>query len=573
MRVPAAPAGSADRPRASPQISVVLGEPFNLFPRTKQTRSLLPFPFATETPSMYQRLLPALIALFCLAPIARADDFINQANAAYKPIQAGKRSDNVLLPLLAKMDPPPAGVATLDKAMVTPAGSSGWSAAEAWVNAAPQRAVLEALHNITQEENPVEAFAFGQPYGSSEVGATSDGVAMVRAGLYTELGDPPLLAAAKFLYLPALDRAACAVHVEATRLAAAGKVYEGMDVLIDWLFFARQMADRIMFTEARWGFHNMNTTLDRIRDVAYVDFRYGERKLTAEQINKIVQRLRPDGYIGVDRLNFPKGNQIAAKQVVASTFVEATRAPNLDTFAPTMSRLASTQRPLRLFAEAARWNEVASVHANFLETGDQIDRIFGDWSSRWPLDAFDRRHDAKTDYEKTSKRSFPVILTVVEDQGVLFNDRQILRTQLVGVRCSLGVIAFYYQNKDFPPKIESIRPAFVKIIEADPYNPDRANKKQPPLEYFVPIRDQPVVDREVRGPHEMNVLPLGGQTNFQVKIDKDQFIIYSVGPDGAKAWAKDVSGEPAKNSVGDLLIWPPVTSLLRQRMQETHQIK
>ena len=113
----------------------------------------------------------------------------------------------------------------------------------------------------------------------------------------------------------------------------------------------------------------------------------------------------------------------------------------------------------------------------------------------------------------------------------------------------------------------------MKTIEADPYNSDRARGKVPPLEYFVPIRDQTFGTREDPKPHEMNVIPRGGGLNFQVKIDKDQFIIYSVGPDGAKAWAKDVSGEPERNAVGDLLIWPPITSLMRQRLEEMGQLK
>ncbi len=521
---------------------------------------------------MPHRLLVCLSALFISLHAARAEDQLATANAAYSTIQLDKRSDLVLLPLAAKMEAPPAPVSTAEKAMTIPAGSSAWSAAETWANAAPQRAVIEALDKVTKESNSVQGFAFGLPYGADATGATAEGRQLIAAGLYVELGSPPLLAAAKYGYLPALDRVGCLVHVEATRLAAAGKVAEAIDVLIDWLFFSRQMADRIMFVESRWAFQTMSVTLDRIRDVAYVDFRYGTRTLTSEQISPILERLKPDGYIGVDRIPFPKGDQLAAAQVVGAVFKER-NGPNTETFAKTMSRLASTERPLRLFAESARWNEVASAHANWFDTSDQIDKIVGDLRSRWPLESFDPRMALTTDYEKTSKRRFPVLLTVIPDMSMLFNDRQILRTQLVGTRCSLGLVAFYYRSKDFPPKLESIRPTFVKVIEADPFNPDRARGKQPPLEFFVPVRDQTFGSREDPRPHQMNVLPRGGGNNFSVSIDKDQFILYSVGPDGRKDWAKDVSGEPAAKAVGDLLIWPPITSLMRQRMQETGQLK
>lgn len=521
---------------------------------------------------MMRRLLICLAALVVWVP-ARAQDSVAAANALYQTIQANRRSDLVLLPLVAKMDAAPAPVSTPEKAMVVPAGSSAWTAAEAWAKAAPQRAVLNAIDQVTKEESSVQGYAFGLPYGADAVGEIADiGPGLVGSGMYVELGSPPLLAAARYLYLPRLDSVGCLVHVEATRLAAEGKVADAIDVLIDWMFFARQMADRQMFEECRWGVHTMAVTLDRVRDVAYVDFRYGTRTLTSDQVSKILERLRADGYIGVDRMQFPKAQKIATQQVVAATFTER-GGPNEATFAKTMSRLASTQRPLRLFAEAARWDEVAHAHANWFDTTAQVDKIFGDWMYRWPLEPFDPRMALMTDYEKASRRRMAVVLTVTPDMSVLFNDRQILRTQLVGTRSALGVIAFYYRAKDFPPKLESIRPTFVKTIEADPYNSDRARGKVPPLEYFVPIRDQTFGTREDPKPHEMNVIPRGGGLNFQVKIDKDQFIIYSVGPDGAKAWAKDVSGEPEKNAVGDLLIWPPITSLMRQRLEEMGQLK
>jgi hypothetical protein len=333
------------------------------------------------------------------------------------------------------------------------------------------------------------------------------------------------------------------------------------------------MADREFFTESRWGFRSMTATLERIRDVVYVDFRSGQPSLTIEHIMSALERLRTDdGYLWGERLTFPMANRFGAEQVVARTFV-ARAGVNNAVFGQTMARLASTKRPLRLFSEAARWDEVGSTHANWFDTNDQLGKVYNNWSSRWPLDPFDPQHKVTPDYAKTSPSKFAVIKTLLPDMGLLFNDRQIMRAQLVGTRNALGVLAFHYRHKNFPPSLASIRPAFVKSLEADPFNPRRERGGQPPLEYFVPIRDQRTSERAEPRPHEVNVVIGAGADNFRVRFSQDQFILYSVGPDTSKDWAREVSGEPAEGMVGDLLLWPPVSSLLRQRLIETGQLQ
>ena len=236
-----------------------------------------------------------------------------------------------------------------------------------------------------------------------------------------------------------------------------------------------------------------------------------------------------------------------------------------------MARLASTARPLRLFAEAARWDAVAKSHGDAAETSKQLGAVYADLASRWPLEPFDPRMALVSDYEKMNKARFAMLAGIVPELTLLFNDRQVLRTQAVGTRCALGVMSFYYGSKGWPPQLESIRPRYLAVIEADPFNADRARGKQPPLEYFVPIRDQQKLGGGDPKPHEINVVV--GDQNFQVKVGSDQFVLYSVGPNGAKDWAKDVSGEPPKGAIGDLLIWPPITSLLRQRQVEIGALK
>jgi hypothetical protein len=506
-----------------------------------------------------------LVALAAPAPV-RADEFIDRVNAAYKDIAPQKRSDLVLLAAVAKMQPPPASVSDIGKAMVLPKGASGWEAAEAWAKGETQKAVLDALAKVTKDES----MAFGQPYGADALANSgTDGIALVQAGLYTDLGDPPMLAAARFLYLGSLEGVGSLVNVEATRLAGEGKVVDAIDLLTNWLYFSRQMADRRFFQECRWGVRSMIATLDRIRDVAYGDFRSANPTLKAEQITPILDRLKTDdGYLMGDRLAFPDANYIAAQQAVAMTF--ATKSGPGPNFGQTMARLATTKRPLRLFDEAARWDTAAKSHADTIDTTKRIDAVFGDWAARWRLSFFDRLNSNTPEYDQTSGTKFSLVKTIIPDMGVLFNDRQVLRTQLIGTRDALALVAYREAFGNFPPDVSSVRPRFLKALEPDPFNPDV--RSDFPLMYFVPIRDQRFGEREEPRPHEMNVVT-GQSGNFKVRIGQDQFILYSVGPDGRKDWAKDVSGEPARGAFGDLLIWPPVTSLLRQHLQETGQIK
>lgn len=516
-------------------------------------------------------VVAAAVAGAWTTPAVRADDYINRANSAYRNIRPDRRSDQILLPAILKMQPPPASAAEPSRAILLPAGSEGWSAAEQWAMAEPQRAVLAALQAVSKEDDPGNAFGFAQPYGADAVAAIPGGVDMIKANLYTDLGDPPMLAAARYLYLPALDNVACLVHVEATRLAAAGQANDAIGVLINWLFFARQMADRTMVAESHWGMQAMIIALDRVRDVAYVDSRAPKHSLNGEQIQTVIDRLRPEGgFMRVERINFPTGNRVAIEQVIAATFTPKS-GPNA-TFGQTMARLASTDRPLRLFAEAARWDKIASGHANATDTLSELNTVYNDYVARWAWDPWDTRNSLTTDYEKMDQAQYAVITALMPDMGELFNDRQVLRTQLVGTKSALGVLAFSYDAKNFPPTLAALRPRYVKTLEADPFNFDRVNGKKPPLEYFVPIRDQTFAAGEDPHPHEMNILTRGGD-NFQVHLGNDQFVLYSVGPNGVKDQAKTVYGYPEKDADGDLLIWPPVISLIRQRLVEAGTLK
>jgi hypothetical protein len=89
----------------------------------------------------------------------------------------------------------------------------------------------------------------------------------------------------------------------------------------------------------------------------------------------------------------------------------------------------------------------------------------------------------------------------------------------------------------------------------------------------VPIRDTRLQfgDRETPQPHDMNIVT--PNANFSRRIGEDQFVLYSVGGNGGKDWARQIQNT-AENAAGaDYLIWPPIVSLQRQHLIERGQLK
>lgn len=499
---------------------------------------------------------------------AMGDEHIDRANAEFAKVSRDKRSDLVLLPALAALTSPPGAVDTALKAALLPAGASAWAEAAAWADAPTQRAALEALDKVTTDDNSGLFWEFAQPYGIEGIE-----MAAIQSGLYTELGDPPTLAAARIGYMKSMDALVCLVHVEATKRASAGDVAGAVDVLVDLVYLGRQMADRGFFRESDWGLVAMIDGFRRLRDVVYQDFRSGKPVMTAETVKELIDHLdNRAGFLRIDRIRFPRADRFAGDQLISMVMTER-GGPN-EAFAGTMARLAAGTRPLRLFSEVAKWDQVAGAHADWFDTTARMKNTHDDWAARWALVPFDPRLKETYEFTKLDARRDAIVMAVLDGRTPnLFADREMLRTELVGTRTSLAVLGMFYKSRSFPPLVSSVRPTFLATLEADPYNPDRANGRMPPMEFFVPIRDTrgQFGPREDPRPHVINVVVLDGN-NFDVGIGDDQFILYSVGPDGAKNWARNVREDARVLFPGDYLIWPPTVSLYRQHQVESGRL-
>lgn len=494
------------------------------------------------------------------APALAADEYVSRANAAYLRVPADKRSDTLLLPAIAAMQTPPAGIETADRAAMLATTDAAWDQASAWAAAEPQQAVLAVLARVTRATVVREAYAFAQPYGIEGVP-----VEFVQQRLYTELGDPPTLAAAQLHYLDGLDRVATLVNVEATRLLEAEKASDAIDVLLNWVFFCRQMADRQMSREVDWGLRGMAQGMERVRDVAYQDLR-GKRSMDVVRTQAQVKRVQLEGgYLDTGRVAYPEADSIGAEQVVARVYIPRGKV-DPRTFASAMARLGSSEFPLRLFSESARWRNLADQQADWFDATEKLKGVLVDRKQRWGVQMWDNRFSLPSEYAKMDKARFAAIAAALPDSGHLYFRRLVANTETVGTQTSLALVGWtrLAATRGLPPSITVVRPQWVTELPVDPFNPSRASGAKPPLEYFVPMRDTPRTERQEPQPYNIEVVMPDGRTyNFPFK--DDVFVVYSWGSDLAKNFARRVQNTHEKYEIGaDYIIWPPMISLRRE---------
>jgi len=504
----------------------------------------------------FVRVLCLLVAL-ALPGLAVADEFTDRLNAAFASVPADRRAETILMPALGEMQEPPGVlVGRVDRVLLLTTSSPAWASAEAWAMAEPQQAALKALAEVTAEENPRRAMEFALPYGITGINP-----AWVRKGLQAELGDPPTIASARLGYLDRMQWLATLAQIEVTRLEAEGQLEQATEIMFDLAVLGRMMANRQLSREVSWGLETMQAAMVRIRDIAYVDATQSGG-LTGEYFKQLVKRIDIDqGLFRLDRIRLPMGDKLAAQQL-ASRIFSTTGQPDEAVFATSMAELAATDRPLRLFAEAGRWQSVVRGHAARRDTDAKINGLFNDWSLRWDADTFDPVFRSPTEFDKLDKQSYAMVAEVVPNLGLLSVMRRELQAELVGTRVALAIRALSKEAGSMPSGLALARPRYIDDLGVDPYNPNRAAGNKPELKFFVPERD--TVGNRL---HEMNVIARG-RPNFSVRLGSEQFVIYSLGGNEFDDRATIVSDSGLELS-GDYLIWPPVLSLLRDYLEQT----
>ena len=203
---------------------------------------------------------------------------------------------------------------------------------------------------------------------------------------------------------------------------------------------------------------------------------------------------------------------------------------------------------------------------------DEARKLADDYAKRWPLEWFHTLNSLPFERSKMDPVAFAVVAATVPDMSELFNLRQAVRTEMVGTRAALAIVGFNYSRKAFPPKLSSVAPEWMERLDIDPFNPTLANGNRPPLEDFVPLRDQPKDDKAEVKPYEISIVGDNG-VNFSIKLRDDTCVIYSWGADNRRGWAEKVQNTVEKAPDVDYLIWPSVLSLYRQHLSEIGELK
>lgn len=438
--------------------------------------------------------LGAAATLVAAAAQAKTDaEWIAEANAIYQgrdhAVVGDRRVESRLFPAMTGMEAPPAVVSTALRAAMAVPGRAEWEAAKAWAQGSSQRPALEALLEVGASGS---GHRLTQGYGAD---AASD--ALVGAGLYTDLGEPPLLAGAWFAYLDKLDWLSSLVQVEATRLLEEGEAQSAGDLLLAWTRLARMVADREMAREMEWGMRAMVVGIERLLDIAHS----WPEVMTSEAVASFATGLKKED-MTVSRLRPPRANVIAGRQLVERVY-EDRGGPDPRTFGATMARLSAADRPLRMFGEAARWQTRAERQADVFDMSDAIQAAHGELEYRWTLDRFDAFQRVPTVLADSPADSYAALHVAMARLDELMALRDRLETQTAGARLALGVEAYSLRFDRFPPALAAIRPQFVPEIDRDPWSVYKGRFAD--FEYFVPIRDEPRSVREEPRPHQIVV--------------------------------------------------------------------
>lgn len=491
---------------------------------------------------MFQRVMIVVLALVSMsfgtqlhaAPTNVSKDTLLDVLNSHDTVR-GSDSSKVWIQLfdayLELSDPPRAVGKRFNLNTIWP-GMDDWDKVSAWAGANP--ALAEAIIQGSKKS------IIGLPYGKGEVPATYSGMGIC-VDVDIESGRRTL----SFEYFKVLDVIQAYVIAESYRRFQSGDVEGGIDLMNANTIVLRMFCDRQFLKEKVFSIRLLDEALSNMRDCfwTYLD------KISVDQFQNIAMRelpyLRPDR----SRLLIPEGDRFVAEALLNEVFDENTGDSKQEEFSRMFTRIQSEEEPLTRLGAASRWRDIAKRHGGLEGSQERLTLIYDDWWRRWRIQEYSQLLSIGSEFEKANAMRYAGVLFSIENIQELFSVRNNLRVAVYGTAVSAALCGFKRDTGVYPVsndnRVSGLYGSYLsRSTDKDPYNYRSDFKGLDSFRYRL-IKDRTSLD-------------IG---TSRIWLESGESLLYSIGQD-----QEDGVGllHAEDDSQADIVIWPPVKSLIRE---------
>ncbi len=487
---------------------------------------------------MIFRLLIVTCLAMCITTHVDAgsrDDVIEKLNNL--PSTDGEenaKSWKIFFNACLELTPPPNPVSDKFNMNTVWTGMEGWAAVSDWAK---------------QNEHMTKAFIetgrrpmIGLPYGSEKVPNE-----YVANDIVAEIGVEGNLHVSHFGYMDTVELACLWATAELYRLFDAGENERAIQLLMSELIVLRKFCDREFLKEQMTFMPMLGNALANTRDMFYT---YRESITTTE-----FRFFSKDGipYIRTDstRLMMPEGDRFVGEVLLGELF-DSIGAPDPEKFKTILADFQSNQEPLSRFGAAKHWKSISALHLGRDDSLARLNKIYDDWWRRWKLRQFHPQLSAASEFKKSNPVTYAAVNLIIRDIQDLFQERDILATQINGTAVSAALCGYKNHYGAYPA---SIKMMYAQLLH-------RANN----LDFFrrLPLRTEadwslysypvgPLHYRKIKTKTKIKILA------DEVFVNAGQCLLYSESLNNED----DRGTEEGK----DAIFWPPLKSLQRKAGQ------
>ena len=411
-------------------------------------------------------------------------------------------------------------------------GMSGWDKVSAWAAANPDmgEAIIEASKRVI----------VGLPYGVDGVPASYAGM-QLHVDVEIKEGKRVL----EFSYFNAIDVIESYVIAEVYRLFESGDVDGALKLIGANNIVLRMFCDRQFLEEKIFFISMLDKSLSNMRDCFW---RYQE-KISFEQYREIAMDelpyLRPDR----GRLLIPEGDKILAEAIISEVFDEDTGEVNAEEFTRMFTNIQAEKEPLTRLGAARRWREISNRHGGLQGSQDRLTLIYDDWWRRWRLRDHGELLTMESEFERANEMRYAGVLISINDIKSLFSIRNNLRVAVYGTAMSAGLCGFKVDTGSYPNSVDNrvsgLYGTYVRrSIDKDPYHFREYLEDLDSFRYRL-LKKRTALDVGID----------------RVWLEAGMGLLYSIGEDMEDGVGRMHAED---DSEADLIIWPPVKSLLRE---------